>query len=80
MLAFAGLEPSVIESGTLQSNGKMVKHGFGHLRYTIINSTMSILRFSPTLLYTIYYTEFLIILQTIFYLIFAIYLLLFFQF
>ena len=34
MLAFAGLEPSVIESGTLQSNGKMVKHGSGHLRYS----------------------------------------------
>ena len=37
MLAFAGLEPSVIESGTLQSNGKMVKHGSGHLRYSIMN-------------------------------------------
>lgn len=48
MLAFAGLEPSVIESGTLQSNGKMVKHGSGHLRYTIMNSAMSISRFSPT--------------------------------
>ena len=48
MLAFAGLEPSVIESGTLQSNGKMVKHGSGHLRYSIMNSAMIILRFSPT--------------------------------
>lgn len=48
MLAFAGLEPSVIQSGTLQSNGKMVKHGSGHLRYTIMNSTMIILRYSPT--------------------------------
>lgn len=47
MLAFAGLEPSVIESGTLQSNGKMVKHGSGHLRYVIMNSAISILRFSP---------------------------------
>ena len=36
MLAFAGLEPSVIQSGTLESNGKMVKHGSGHLRYSII--------------------------------------------
>ena len=34
MLAFAGLEPSIIESGTLSSNGKMVKHGSGHLRYS----------------------------------------------
>ncbi len=48
MLAFAGLEPSVIESGTLQSNGKMVKHGSGHLRYSIMNISMSILRYSPT--------------------------------
>ena len=48
MLAFAGLEPSVIESGTLSSNGKMVKHGSGHLRYSIMNSAMIVLRFSPT--------------------------------
>ena len=48
MLAFAGLEPSIIESGTLQSNGKMVKHGSGHLRYSIMNIAMIILRYSPT--------------------------------
>lgn len=48
MLAFAGLEPSVIESGTLSSNGKMVKHGSGHLRYSIMNAAMIILRYSPT--------------------------------
>ena len=47
MLAFAGLEPSIIESGTLQSNGKMVKHGSGHLRYVIMNTAVSILRYSP---------------------------------
>ena len=33
MLAFAGLEPSIIQSGTIESNSKMVKHGSGHLRY-----------------------------------------------
>lgn len=48
MLAFAGLEPSIIESGTLQSNGKMVKHGSGHLRYNLMNTATIILRFSPT--------------------------------
>ena len=48
MLAFAGLEPSVIQSGTLENNGKMVKHGSGHLRYSIMNSAMIILRYSPT--------------------------------
>ena len=47
MLAFAGLEPSVIQSGTLLSNGKMVKHGSSHLRYVVMNTSMSILRYSP---------------------------------
>jgi transposase len=48
MLAFAGLEPSIIQSGTLLHNGKMVKHGSGHLRYAIMNIAMIILRYSPT--------------------------------
>ena len=48
MLAFAGLEPSVIESGTLRSSGKMVKHGSGHLRYTIMNTAMTVIKYSPT--------------------------------
>ena len=48
MLAFAGLEPSVIQSGTLQNNGKMVKHGSGHLRYVLMNVSMIVLRYSPT--------------------------------
>lgn len=48
MLAFAGLEPSVIESGTLSYNGKMVKHGSGHLRYSIMNIALIILKYSPT--------------------------------
>ena len=47
MLAFAGLEPSIIQSGTLETNGKMVKHGSGHLRYAIMNTAMIILRYSP---------------------------------
>ena len=47
MLAFAGLEPSIIESGTLQTNGKMVKHGSGHLRYAIMNTALIVLRYSP---------------------------------
>lgn len=47
MLAFAGLEPSIIQSGTLEHNGKMVKHGSGHLRYVLMNTAMSILRYSP---------------------------------
>ena len=47
MLAFAGLDPSINQSGTLESNGKMVKHGSGHLRHAVMNSALSILRFSP---------------------------------
>jgi hypothetical protein len=47
MLAFAGLEPSIIQSGTIENNGKMVKHGSGHLRYSIMNTAMIILRYSP---------------------------------
>lgn len=48
MLAFAGLEPSVIQSGTIVHNGKMVKHGSGHLRYSLMNISLTILKFSPT--------------------------------
>ena len=44
MLAFAGLDPSINQSGTLESNGKMVKYGSGHL---IMHSAVTILRFSP---------------------------------
>ena len=48
MLAFAGLEPSIIESGTLESNGKMVKHGSGHLRYVLMNTSLTLLKYNPT--------------------------------
>ena len=48
MLAFAGLEPSIIQSGTLESNGKMVKHGSGHLRYVLMNASLTLLKYNPT--------------------------------
>ena len=47
MLAFAGLEPSINQSGTLESNGKMVKHGSGHLRYVLMNASLTLLKFNP---------------------------------
>jgi len=47
MLAFAGLEPSIIQSGTIEHNGKMVKHGSDHLRYVLMNTAMMVLRYSP---------------------------------
>ena len=49
MLAFAGLEPSINQSGTLESNGKMVKHGSGHLRYILMNTSLTLLKFNPIL-------------------------------
>ena len=48
MLAFAGLEPSIIQSGTIENNGKMVKHGSGHLRYVLMNASLTLLKFNPT--------------------------------
>ena len=48
MLAFAGLEPSINQSGTLEFNGKMVKHGSGHLRYVLMNTSLTLLKFNPT--------------------------------
>ena len=43
MLSFAGLEPSVIESGTLSSKGKMVKRGSGYLRQTLMNVALVVI-------------------------------------
>lgn len=37
LLSFAGLEPSVIESGTMSFKGKMVKHGSSNLRRVLMN-------------------------------------------
>lgn len=37
MVAFAGLEPSIIQSGTQEFKGRMVKRGSGHLRYLLMN-------------------------------------------
>ena len=37
MLAFAGIEPGINESGTESHGGKMVKRGSSQLRYTLIN-------------------------------------------
>lgn len=43
ILAFAGLEPSIIQSGTLEYNGKMIKHSSGLLKYAIMNIAMTII-------------------------------------
>lgn len=43
MLSYAGLEPGIIESGTLSSKGKMVKRGSGYLRQTLMNVAMVVI-------------------------------------
>ena len=43
MLAFAGLEPGIVESGTLTSKGKMVKRGSGYLRHSLMNVALVVI-------------------------------------
>ena len=43
MLSFAGLEPGIIQSGTMSSNGKMVKRGSGYLRHSLMNVCMIVI-------------------------------------
>ena len=47
MVAFAGIEPSISESGTESHTGKMVKHGSGHLRYHLLNAADYIFMHEP---------------------------------
>ncbi len=53
MVAFAGLEPSISESGTESHTGKMVKHGSGHLRYHLMNVAEYVFLHEP--IFTEYY-------------------------
>lgn len=55
MLAFAGIEPSVNESGTEVHGGRMVKHGSSHLRYVILNCCLPLIRFDMT--FAAYYAK-----------------------
>ena len=48
MLSFAGLEPGIIESGTMSAKGKMVKRGSGYLRYSLMNVALTVIRFNTT--------------------------------
>jgi transposase len=47
MLSFAGLEPSVSQSGTQSFNGHMVKRGSPHLRYTLMTVAMTVFKNNP---------------------------------
>ena len=55
MLAFAGIEPSVNESGTESHGGRIVKHGSSHLRYVLLNCCMPLIRFDMT--FAAYYAK-----------------------
>lgn len=47
MVAFAGIEPSISQSGTESHTGKMVKHGSGHLRYHLLNAADFVFMHEP---------------------------------
>ena len=55
MLAFAGLEPSVDDSGTESHSGRMVKHGSSQLRYVLLNCCLPLVRFDVT--FAAYYAK-----------------------
>lgn len=55
MLAFAGIEPGVNDSGTESHGGRMVKHGSPGLRYVLINCCLPLIRFDMT--FAAYYAK-----------------------
>ena len=48
LLSFAGLEPGIYQSGTISTNGKMVKRGSGYLRCSLMNIANVVIRYNPT--------------------------------
>ena len=46
-VAFAGIEPSISQSGTENHDGKMVKHGSGNLRYNLLNAADYVFMHNP---------------------------------
>jgi Transposase and inactivated derivatives len=55
MLAFAGIEPGVNDSGIESHGGRMVKHGSSQLRYVLINCCLPLIRFDMT--FAAYYAK-----------------------
>lgn len=45
--AFAGLEPSIYQSGQMELTGKMVKRGSPHLRWALLQAAQKVARYSP---------------------------------
>lgn len=52
-LAFAGLEPSTVQSGCAEHNGKMVKRGSPHLRATLMSAAEYVFMHEPV--FTVFY-------------------------
>ena len=48
MLAFAGLEPGISQSGNEEHGGRMVKRGSSQLRYVLMNCALPLIRFDMT--------------------------------
>ena len=46
LLSFAGLEPSISQSGTQSFNGHMVKRGSPHLRCTLMNVAQTVINYN----------------------------------
>ncbi len=55
MLAYAGLEPGVNDSGTESHGGRMVKRGSSQLRYALMNCALPLIRFDMT--FAAYYAK-----------------------
>lgn len=55
MLAFAGIEPGISDSGTASHRGRMVKHGSSQLRYVLLNCCLPLIRFDMT--FAAYYAK-----------------------
>jgi len=49
MLSFAGMEPSVNQSGTSNNRGHMVKRGSGYLRDTLMNLSICFMMNNPVI-------------------------------
>ncbi|WP_444810951.1 IS110 family transposase, partial [Streptococcus canis] len=44
---FAGLAPSIHQSGQIDSRGKMVKRGSTHLRWAFLQAAIKVVRYLP---------------------------------
>ena len=55
IVAFAGLDVGLYQSGISEYTGKMVKHGSSLLRYALMNATIPLLKYSPT--FSTYYAK-----------------------